>query len=127
MEIEAKIAALLSDTKLAVNVGSLSGVAKGDDVVIFETVSVTDPDTGEPLGEVKLVKLKLRIEDVQERLAVAVVPTENASLSRIITQIAPLGPIARLTENPFDTDNSRILVDRGQSVVVILKSTAAEK
>ena len=42
MEIEAKIAALLSDTKLAVNVGSLSDVAKGDDVVIFETVSVTD-------------------------------------------------------------------------------------
>ena len=127
MEIEAKIAALLSDTKLAVNVGSLSGVAKGDDVVIFETVSVTDPDTDEPLGEVKLVQLRLRIEDVQERLAVAVVPTENASLSRLITQIGPPGPIARLTENPFDTDNSRILVDRGQSVVVVLKSTSAEK
>lgn len=126
MEIDAKIATLLSDIRLAVNVGSLAGVAKGDQVVLFQTITVKDPDSGEPLGEVKLTTLRMSIEDVQERLAVAVVPNESISISRMMTQIVTPKRIASLTDDPFNADSSKVLAARGQSVVVILKSTGTE-
>lgn len=71
--IEGKLAALVDDSRVAVNLGSLAGVQEGDDVTLYRTVEVEDPDTGESLGSVDVEKLHLQVELVREKMCVAVV------------------------------------------------------
>jgi len=72
-EVQAKLAAIVDDSRAAINIGSVAGVDKGDRVTLFRTVEVTDPDTGESLGSVDVEKLHLEVELVQEKMCVAIV------------------------------------------------------
>lgn len=78
-DIDAKVANVVGANQLAMNAGSAQGVEIGDTVLLYRTVDVQDPDTGEPLGSVLLPKLNLRVNHVQRRLCVAVVTDAVAS------------------------------------------------
>lgn len=71
--IRGKVARVLSSRDVAINVGSNEGVQVG---MIFKILStegseIIDPDTREILGSVELVKIRVKVTAVQERIAVA--------------------------------------------------------
>ncbi len=69
--IRGKVAQVLSSHDIALNVGSANGVAVGMDFDVIEQAEIKDPDTEEMLGLIELPKVRVRVTDVQERLAVA--------------------------------------------------------
>lgn len=71
--IRGKIARVLSSREVAINKGWRDGVEVG---MIFKILStkgslITDPDTGEDLGSVDLVKTSVKVSIVHGRVAVA--------------------------------------------------------
>lgn len=71
--IRGKIARVLNSREVAINRGSHDGVVVG---MVFKILStkgseIQDPDTGESLGSVDLVKTSVKVTVVQERIAVA--------------------------------------------------------
>ena len=71
--IRGKVARVLNSREVAINKGSDDGVKIG---MIFKILStkgseIEDPDTGEPLGSVDLVKTSVKVTMVHERIAVA--------------------------------------------------------
>lgn len=70
--ISGKVASVLNSRELAINVGSNDGVKKGMQFdVLVEPKNIVDPDTGEKLGTIERVKVRVQVKNVQERLAVA--------------------------------------------------------
>ena len=67
--ITGKVAAIIDDTTLVLNVGSGDGVSEGMIFAIFvEYQDILDPDSGESLGKWEMVKARVSVEYVQERL-----------------------------------------------------------
>jgi hypothetical protein len=83
VEIAAKVASLLDSTLIAFNRGSNLGVKINDTVVLWRTADLTDPDTSEPLGKLKMESLRLSVVHVQETLCVAQItsPAESEGLT----------------------------------------------
>jgi len=69
--IEGKVAKILSDQTMILNIGRAAGVAQGMIFCIFAPVEdVTDPETGESLGSWEAVKGYVQATHPQERLTV---------------------------------------------------------
>ena len=69
--IEGKVAKILDEKAMVLNVGRAAGVEQGMVFCIFAPVEgVTDPDTGEALGEWEAVKGYVQATHPQERLTV---------------------------------------------------------
>ena len=67
--IEGKVAQILDEFTLILNVGRAQGVKEGMEFVIFAPgEEVTDPDTGESLGQWEMVKGHVVATHVQEKL-----------------------------------------------------------
>ena len=67
--IIAKIAAIVDDTTLILNVGTEHGVIEGMVFsVVAEQQEVADPDSGESLGNWEVVKARVIVEHVQDRM-----------------------------------------------------------
>ncbi len=74
--IEGKVAKILDDQSLVLNVGSAQGVTPGMLFCIFAAVEeVKDPDTGQSLGAWEAVKGYVQAAHPQERLTVCRVYT----------------------------------------------------
>ena len=69
--IRGKVAQVLSPRDIALNVGSANGVVVGMDFDVIDQAEIKDPDTEELLGHIELSKARVRVTDVQEKLAVA--------------------------------------------------------
>ena len=70
--IRGKIARVLNSREVALNRGSSHGVAIG---MLFDILSpkgsdILDPDTGAPLGSIDVVKTRVKITIVQDRVSV---------------------------------------------------------
>lgn len=76
-DITSKIAQLITATQVAFNAGSKKGVKVGDYVTLYRTVDLEDPETKEPLGTVRVPRLLLRVNLVQEKFCVAEVITSD--------------------------------------------------
>ena len=73
--ITAKVAAIIDDTTLVLNAGSSHGVLEGMVFVIFaEHKAIEDPDSGEPLGQWEMVKARVVVTHVQERMCTVRAP-----------------------------------------------------
>ena len=69
--VEGKVAKILDDQTLVLNVGSAQGVAQGMVFSVFAPVEeVKDPDSGESLGAWEAVKGYVQATHPQERLTV---------------------------------------------------------
>jgi len=75
---EGQVAAILSDGRIAINIGADAGVHKGDFFQVLETVNlIVDPVTGEILSyDVVGVKGEIVVTDVRDRVSYAV-PTSD--------------------------------------------------
>lgn len=73
--ISGKVAAIIDDTALVLNVGYQQGVQEGMEFVVFaELAEITDPDSGESLGRWEMVKARVVVTHVQERLCTVRAP-----------------------------------------------------
>ena len=71
--IKAKVAKILSSREIVITAGSNQGVCIGMhfDVLDPKGEDITDPDSGEILGSIQRPKVRLKITQVQEAIAVA--------------------------------------------------------
>ncbi len=81
--IEGKVARILDEQTLVLNVGRAQGVEQGMVFCVFATVEdVTDPDTGESLGSWEAVKGYVQATHPQDRLTVCRAFSPKAAKSR---------------------------------------------
>ena len=67
-----KVVRVITDREVAISGGADAGVSEGDALLILgKPVQISDPDTGEILGEVVPTKAVVRAYDVKERFALA--------------------------------------------------------
>ncbi len=70
--IHTKVAKIIDPTTIVLPVGAADGVKEGMEFVIYDlSETIRDPDTGEDLGRLELVKGRVFAENVQEKLTVA--------------------------------------------------------
>ncbi|OGL32316.1 hypothetical protein A3F64_03120 [Candidatus Saccharibacteria bacterium RIFCSPHIGHO2_12_FULL_42_8] len=71
--IEGKVAAILDERTLAINVGSNAGVSEGMRFMIFDAKGkkIIDPDTKKELGDFRIRKRAVRILEVSPTYSVA--------------------------------------------------------
>ena len=70
--IEGKVASILNERELAINIGRCDGVRRGMKFkILAETpTEISDPDTGENLGIVDREKVRVQATEVQERFSI---------------------------------------------------------
>lgn len=119
--IEGKVAEILDDTSVALNVGSSQGVKAGARVQIYRRVIVRDPDTSEPLGGVEVKTVRMRVVEVREKLCIARVydRTEPFEYARLIPSLAGSSQ-KKITTRDGEVDSRTVRVDRGDRAVVVL-------
>ena len=66
-----KVADILGDYELAINLGRNSDVKPGVDFAVLGAKQITDPDTGKKLGTYKYDKVKVRVIQVEDNYSVA--------------------------------------------------------
>lgn len=71
--IRGKVAEVVSDREVILNRGSEHGVRPGMYFAILDpgAVGITDPDTDEPLGDIKVVKVVVRAVEVAPKITLA--------------------------------------------------------
>lgn len=119
-ELNAKVASILNDRRLAINAGSEHGVSVGDAVNFWDVISVRDPDTKETLGKVRQPRMTMVVEEVQERFAVAGVPTTKPT---IFSGFLPQPAFRVSATGASSSSEPRVFhVKVGESVTVTLRS-----
>ncbi len=139
--IEGKVAAVLNERELVLNIGSEEGVEVGMRFKILYVggIEITDPDTHEPLGSVEWPKTEVKIVSVQPHMAVGrtfrtiTVPASGQrSLADYVSAISVLGgtyePEKQLVETlrssdgfaEKDIDATESVVKRGDPAVQIV-------
>ncbi|MEU5725051.1 hypothetical protein ABZ783_24970 [Micromonospora sp. NPDC047738] len=121
-EIRAKVAAIVSEHQLALNLGSNNGVEVDDVVEVIREVEVDDPDTKERLGVVRLIRLRLKVNHVQEKLCVALV-TDQYVAQQTGVGLASLVPNRRLKKVTSTYKEGQV----GEFCVITLGETAVIK
>jgi hypothetical protein len=126
-EVEAKVAAIITSSQVAFNVGENSGVRKGDSIVIYRTVEVQDPDTKESLGGVIVPKLNLQVVLVQPKMCVAeVTDTVESGLGSNSLVISAFAARKRVTTNFGDRSINVVAIKIGEDATVTTKRKSAE-
>lgn len=93
--IRGKVASLINEREIAINVGTARGVTVGMyfDVIDAHDEEIRDPDTEEVLGSIERPKVRVRVTHVQEKLAIA--STYKTESVNIGGHGGPWGPFAR--------------------------------
>jgi hypothetical protein len=117
-ELDAKVARVLSPTSIAINVGEDAGVDQGNTVIVWRSVEVKDPDTGDVLGTVRLQNLRLDVYEVYPLFCLARV--ENTSFGSFAGMFKPSKVIASRAQ-VLDQDHVTLAV--GDEVTVMIDDT----
>ena len=90
--IRGKVASLLNSREIAINRGYADGIREGMyfDVMSLDSGEIKDPETNKVLGSIVRTKVRVRVTEVQEKLAVAST-YERAT----VDSPASFGPYAR--------------------------------
>lgn len=76
--IQTKVARILSPTQVILAAGSDQGVREGMEFIIYDLSDVIlDPETNEPLGQLELVKGRVKASHVQKSLTFATTMARN--------------------------------------------------
>ena len=121
----AKVAAVVAQSQLALNAGSNSGVREGDTAVLYRHVEVTDPDTGETLGRVSFPRLSLRVNHVQEKMAIAKV-TDHLPVAQDSRASISVRRLKKVTDDPMDENKETVLVTIGEEILIRREPTGDE-
>ena len=120
MPIEGKIAKILDEFNIIVNKGRADGVAEGMRFVVYAEVDeVTDPETGESLGNWELIKGRLAASHVQDKMTVCSAETRPAdvpdgydprthTLSAEMIAVSMMSRGAKADQEKLDIDRSSL-------------------
>lgn len=126
--ITGKVAAVLSPRRLVINRGTDHGVEQGMRFRVLESVNITDPDTGEGLGELPNEVVQVKVIEVASRYAVAhtfeTFPLHSTEEKSLVQRLAEnrwevrrlLTPDEALKERGADDGRRFAVVDRGYLV-----------
>jgi hypothetical protein len=117
-EVEAKVAEVLDAARVALNIGRYAGVEKGQNVTLWRLVEVTDPDTGDVLGAVRLDKLRMIVEDVYDRFCIASVRRQSNLAGTVM-----FGATKKIRIGPGDADDQYVAVSVGDEATVYLNDS----
>lgn len=120
--VEANVAAILDEERVAINAGENQGVVLNSPVTIWRRVFVKDPGTGEVLGHVDLDALKMRIIQVDERLSVARVPSPTIN----IFNFAFTGPRKKIRSDDPGEDPQSVRIGVGDRVTIDIPDESEE-
>ena len=71
-DIKGKIAAIINDYEVVLNIGSEHGVTEGMIFVIYELgENIKNPENEEDLGKLEIIKGIIKIKNVQEKMSFA--------------------------------------------------------
>lgn len=95
--IQTKVARVVSPTELVLAAGADDGVEEGMEFVVYSlSDAIRDPDTGEDLGQIEIVKARVVAAHVQDRMTVV------RTKSRVLPAHLPLAgslPFASFTDS----------------------------
>lgn len=105
--LKGRIAAFLSQSKVAINIGLENGVKKGMKFVIYDEGDlILDPETRAPLEKLELIKGRITITSVQEKISIGesfkFVTTSPAALRDAYDFFETLGSITQSTSKRVD-------------------------
>ena len=84
----AQVAKVLEDGSVVVNRGANDGVADGQSYLIFTPgEEVRDPETGEDLGRIEIVKGRGKVIHTQERLAIIRMDRPDHERTKTLSEI----------------------------------------
>jgi hypothetical protein len=87
--IQTKVAKVLNPTSVILAAGSDDGVKEGMEFVIYDlSETILDPETGEDLGKLELVKGRVYAVHVQDKLTWA--QTKSRTAERVVDPVALL-------------------------------------
>jgi hypothetical protein len=70
-EVNGKLADVIDSRQLAFNVGSSQGIKVGVTARMYREIQISDPETHEMLGGVRVPKLSLRVNFVDDKFCIA--------------------------------------------------------
>ncbi len=117
----AKIVKVINDTKVVINAGSSSGLREGQLFLIYtESDRVTDPDTGEDLGTIEIVKAKAHITHLQEKLAtLEPIPTKKVGKKTIIKNNSNNNAFRRSFFGYFNGEETETITEENPTTIII--------
>lgn len=90
MPIEGQVAEILDKYTLATNVGREDGVEEGMRFEVYEEGPlITDPETGEELGQPETVKVTLVVKDVNEKMSIMETPKTTVERDTFSEMLSP--------------------------------------
>lgn len=99
MKNNIKVARVVDDFTVVINAGTLDGINQGNVVMIYDMDgTIVDPDTGEALGELEVVKGTGVVTNAQERFSTVVSNIEDDSPIRVLKKSNP-SEMARLARS----------------------------
>ena len=116
--IQTKVAKIVSPTELILAAGAEDGVVEGMEFIVYSLSDpVTDPETGEELGRIEIVKARLLAAHVQDQITVA--RTRSKTVKRVINPMAEL-MAAIATPNLFGGREESVVVAEQMAVEKIV-------
>ncbi len=111
--IQGKVAKILNEFQLVLNVGAEQGVRKGMDFVIFEQgMEVENPDGGDSLGRMELVKGEVTVSHVQDKMSIAQSKEVEAKKESTVLS-ARLAEVTPSAKNRLEGRHEKLYVRRG--------------
>lgn len=119
--VRGRVAMVLDEQQIAINVGSADGVAEGDKVQLLRAVEVPDPlHEGATLGTAFVKKGTLIIDSVDEKFSVARVAKGKKGGTGTAVLFAPLEPLFQITTRSSEDGPGRVYVKPADYVDVTL-------
>ena len=104
--INTKVARILSPTEVILAAGSEKGVCAGTEFIIFDlSEPIPDPETGESLGQLEIVKGRVRVTHVQEKISKAMALSRSVTRTvdvRVGAAISAMFEPRQVTETEYD-------------------------
>jgi hypothetical protein len=128
MAIEGKVAAILNERDLIINRGSDADVKEGMKFkVTGEEKPITDPDTGEILGNLPLEKIRVKIVEVQTKYSVGKtyqtyvvnIGGNGPDFSSLLRSLSPRHEVTRVRTLRYDDSIALAPLDEASSFVKV--------
>lgn len=111
--IKGRVAKILNEFQLVLNVGSKQGAKTGMRFVIYEEGDeIKDPETGESLGTLEIVKGEIKLSHVQETISIAQSKETKKEASSTVLS-ARLAEITPSLKSRLESEHEKLPVSRG--------------
>lgn len=99
MKNDIKVARIVDDFTVVINAGTVDGISQGNVVMVYDIDgTVKDPDTGETLGELEIVKGTGVVTNAQERFSTVVSNMDDDAPIKVMKKNHP-SEMARLARS----------------------------